>query len=137
MRKTALLASLLISLSVPTAAKAENSIPKPCQKYVDLAIKVGFKRHELPELFRIAYRESRCIPGNIGRNRNSAGEVTSQDWGLLQVNDYSWLRYLRDRNIIEKKEQLLNPRKNLVSALALVRYSEKEGLNKWYQWRTA
>lgn len=137
MRKTALLASLLISLSIPTTAVAATPIPKPCQKYVDMAIKVGFKRHELPELFRLAYRESRCIPGNIGRNRNMFGQVTSQDWGLLQVNDSSWLRYLRDRNIIDKKEQLLNPRKNLVSALALVRYSEKEGLNKWYQWRTA
>lgn len=137
MRKTALLASLVLINLTPARAGAATEIPANCKKLVPVALEVGFKRRDLPELFRIANRESRCIPWNKGFNKRADGTVWSTDWGVMQLNDYSWLRYLRDRNIIKVKEDLLNPRINLRAALALVKYSTERGLPKWYQWRTS
>lgn len=34
------------------------------------------------------YQESQFNNEAVGRNRNSKGEVTSTDWGLVQINDY-------------------------------------------------
>jgi hypothetical protein len=137
MRKPALLAStVLISLATATPAEAQPNIPEPCRKYVNTALEVGFRRGELPELFRLAMRESRCIPHNKGLNKRADGTVWSMDWGLLQVNDVSWLTYLREKGIIKQKEDLLNARINLRAALALVKYSTGKGYSKWHQWRT-
>jgi hypothetical protein len=55
----------------------------------------------------------------------------------MQVNDYSWITYLRGKKIVQKSSELTNPRKNLLAALALKEYSEKKGYGKWHQWRTA
>lgn len=138
MRKIALLASLAISTAIaPTRVAAQPVIPAPCQKYVQLALDVGFKKGELEELFRLAYRESRCNPKSIGYNKRANGTVWSTDIGIMQVNDYSWITYLRGKKIVSKSSELTNPRKNLLAALALKEYSEKEGYPKWHQWRTA
>lgn len=138
MRKIALLASLATFIAItPTRVTAQPVIPVPCQKYVQLALNVGFQKGELRELFRIAYRESRCNPDSIGYNKRADGQVWSTDYGLLQVNDYSWITFLRNKNIVNKSSELTNPQKNLRAALALKEYSEKEGYGKWHQWRTA
>ena len=138
MRKLALLASLTIFTAIiPTKVAAQPVIPAPCQKYVQLALDVGFKKGELEELFRLAYRESRCNPKSIGYNKRADGKVWSTDIGIMQVNDYSWITYLRGKKIVSKSSELTNPRKNLLAALALKEYSEKKGYGKWHQWRTA
>jgi hypothetical protein len=138
MRKLALLASLTIfTATTPTKVAAQPVIPAPCQKYVQLALHVGFKKGELEELFRLAYRESRCNPKSIGYNKRADGKVWSTDIGIMQVNDYSWITYLRGKKIVSKSSELTNPRKNLLAALALKEYSEKKGYGKWHQWRTA
>jgi hypothetical protein len=136
MRKSALLASIIIISLAPTRVEAKPNIPEPCRKYVNMALEVGFRRGELPELFRLAMRESRCIPHNKGLNKRADGSVWSTDMGLLQINNYSWVTYLRGLNIIKSSEDLLNARTNLRAALALVKYSEKKGYSKWHQWRT-
>lgn len=144
MRKLILTTSILsLSLLAPTIPAEASTSPSEgryspaCTKYVNLAREVGWPKSDRFMLRVIMWRESRCIPGNIGRNRNTFGVVTSQDWGLLQLNDVSWLRYLRDRRIIEQKEDLLNPRTNLIAGLALRTYSVDRGLSAWYQWRTS
>lgn len=138
MRKTALLASLAIFTAItPTRVAAQPVIPTQCQKYVQLALDVGFKKGELEELFRLAYRESRCNPKSIGYNKRANGTVWSTDIGIMQVNDYSWITFLRGKKIVSKSSELTNPQKNLRAALALKQYSEKEGYPKWHQWRTA
>ena len=137
MRKTALLASAVLISLTPARAGAATEIPAPCKKYVKLALEVGFKKGDIPELMRLAHRESRCIPTNIGLNKRADGSVWSKDVGLMQVNNYSWITYLRNQGIAQTSEDLLNPRTNLRAALALVKYSIKEGLPKWYQWRTS
>lgn len=137
MRKTALLASIITINLMPAQVGAATGIPTACKKYEKLALEVGFARGDLPELFRISYRESHCTPSSIGKNKNNFGVITSRDWGMTQVNDASWVTYLRDKHIIHVKEDLLNPRTNLRAALALVKYSIGRGLPKWHQWRTA
>lgn len=143
MRKR-ILTPFVLSLSLLATSPAEAAQSRSdgrysadCTKYVNLARKVGWPKSDRWMLRVIMHRESRCIPGNIGRNRNTAGEVTSQDWGLLQVNDVSWLTYLRGLGIIEKKEDLLDPRTNLIAGLALRQYSVEKGYSPWHQWRTS
>jgi hypothetical protein len=137
MRKPALLAStVLISLATATPAEAKPNIPEPCRKYVNTALEVGFRRGELPELFRLAMRESRCIPHNKGLNKRADGTVWSTDLGIMQINNYSWVTYLKGLGIIKHQDDLLNARINLRAALALVKYSTGKGYPKWHQWRT-
>lgn len=142
MRKR-ILTPIILSLSLlatspaeAAGSPAESRYSESCTKYVNLAREVGFKKSDRWMLRVLMHRESRCQPTSIGRNRNTLGQITSQDWGLLQVNDVSWLTYLRNLNIISKREDLLNPRTNLKAALALVEYTESKGLPRWYQWRT-
>jgi len=137
MRKTALLASAVLISLTPAQVGAATEIPTACKKYVKLALEVGFKKGDLPELFRLAHRESRCSPTAIGLNKRADGSVWSRDMGVMQINNYSWITYLRNQGIAQTSEDLLNPRTNLRAALALVKYSIKEGLPKWYQWRTS
>jgi hypothetical protein len=143
MRKR-ILTPVILSLSLlatspaeAAGSPAEGRNSDICTKYVNLARKVGWPKSDRWMLRLIMYRESRCQPTSIGRNRNTKGEVTSQDWGLLQINDVSWVRYLRDLGIIKDREDLLNPRINLTAALALRTYSVERGLSPWHQWRTS
>ncbi len=137
---TAILSLSLLATTIPAEAAtspSEGRYSPACTKYVNMAREMGWPKSDRFMLRVIMWRESRCIPANIGRNRNTAGEVTSQDWGLLQVNDMSWQRYLRDRGIIKNKEDLLNPRTNLIAGLALRTYSVEKGYSPWHQWRTS
>lgn len=137
---TSILSLSLLAPTIPAEAATSRSGGRnspACTKYVNMARKVGWPKSDRWMLRVIMWRESRCIPGNIGRNRNTAGEVTSQDWGLLQVNDVSWQTYLRNLGIIKSKEDLLNPRTNLIAGLALRTYSVEKGLSAWHQWKTS
>lgn len=143
MRKR-ILTPVILSLSLlatspaeAAGSPAEGRNSDICTKYVNLARKVGWPKSDRWMLRLVMYRESRCQPTSIGRNRNTKGEVTSQDWGLLQINDVSWVRYLRDLGIIKDREDLLNPRINLTAALALRTYSVERGLSPWHQWKTS
>lgn len=129
--------SLLATIPAEASASPADGRKSPvCTKYVNLAREVGWSKQDRWTLRSLMYRESRCQPTSIGRNRDTTGMVTSQDWGLLQVNDVSWVTYLKGLNIISKKEDLLNPRTNLKAGLALAEYSESKGLPRFYQWRT-
>lgn len=124
-----------ISISTPLEAKQTNQEFK-CPKAMSWAIQAGFHRLDLPKLDKIVYRESRCRPDAVGYNRRKDGTVWSTDYGLTQINDYSWLRYLRDRGVITKSSQLLEPFTNMKAARELFVYSKKKGLDPWHQWRT-
>lgn len=107
-----------------------------CHQWMATAVRVGFKKSDLKELDRLMYRESRCAPGARHLNKNSAGLVTSVDKGLMQINDKSWVTYLRNLGIIKSSDDLLHPGTNLKAAKALYDYSVEHGYNRWYQWRT-
>lgn len=139
MRKKRILIPAILSLSTlsisPALAAETPQEARRCDAAIQLARKVGWLKKDLSTLRYIMWRESRCQHDSIGRNRNTLGVVTSQDWGLLQINDASWVTYLRGKHIITRKEDLLNPRTNLKAGLILLRYSINEGLDRWHQWR--
>lgn len=129
-----ILTPAILSLSLlATPAQAEGF---KCPKAMALAIQAGFKKNDLPKLDHIIYRESRCAPGATNLNRRSDGTVWSTDYGLTQINGYSWVTYLRNKRIVSKSSELLEPLTNLRAAKALYDYSKKEGLDPWFQWRT-
>jgi hypothetical protein len=117
------------------SATPANATTFKCQRWMPMAMKVGFKKSDLKELDRIMYRESRCAPGAKHYNKRN-GKVWSTDMGLLQVNNYSWVTYLRGLKIIKSSDDLLHPETNLRAAKALYDYSVKRGYNRWHQWRT-
>lgn len=131
-RVAAVVAALL--LSVPANASAKPTFQ--CRRWHKLAIDVGFKVRDLPELDHIMYRESRCNPAAKGLNKNAYGKVWSIDRGLMQINDYSWVTYLRNQRIIKTSDDLYNPRTNLRAAKALYDYSVSRGYTPWAQWRS-
>lgn len=134
---TPLITILVLSTTTSPARASETPQERRrCDRAIQLARQVGWPVKDLKTLRYILWRESRCQPDSIGRNRNTLGVVTSQDLGYSQINDASWVRYLRDKGLIETRDDLLNPRTNLKAALLLAEYSEDRGLPRFYQWRT-
>lgn len=134
---TPLITILVLSTTTSPARASETPQERRrCDRAIQLARQVGWPVKDLKTLRYILWRESRCQPDSIGRNRNTLGVVTSQDLGYSQINDASWVRYLRDKGLIKTRDDLLNPRTNLKAALLLAEYSEDRGLPRFYQWRT-
>lgn len=108
-----------------------------CPQWYKLAREVGFTHRDYITLDPILYRESRCRPEAKGYNRRADGSVWSTDIGLSQINNYSWVTYLRRLGIIKHSDDLLHPRTNLRAAKALYDYSKSKGYSPWHQWRTS
>jgi len=130
---TLVIAAIIAVVPVPTNTHAAGF---KCPKAMALALQAGFSKNDLQKLDYIIYRESRCQPKAVGYNKRQDGTVWSRDLGLTQINDYSWITYLRNKKIIKQSLQLLQPLTNLIAAKALFDYSKEEGLNPWHQWRT-
>ena len=139
MRKRILTPAILVLSLLATSPAEASETPQEarrCDRAIQLARQVGWANKDLPRLRYILWRESRCQPQSIGRNYDkTTGEVWSRDWGYTQINDYSWVRYLRNLGIIQQKEDLLKPKTNLKAALELLRYSVRHGYDRWHQWR--
>lgn len=116
--------------STPAHAREWN-----CPQWYKLARDVGFTHRDYTTLDKILYRESRCRPEAKGFNKRKDGTVWSVDLGLSQINNYSWVSYLRNLGIIQKSDDLLHPRTNLRAAKALYDYSKSKGYSPWHQWR--
>lgn len=123
----------IAALTVTQAPTPVHAAEFKCERWHKLALKAGFKRGDLPTLDYIMYRESRCGPRSIGLNRTATGKVWSSDYGLTQINNFSWITFLRDRKIVRKSSDLLHPLANLRAAKALYDYSKERG-NPWRQW---
>ena len=138
MRKR-ILTPVILSLSLlaasPALASETPQEARRCDRAIELARQVGWLKKDLPYLRYILHRESRCQPDSIGRNRDTTGRVTSEDLGLAQINDRSWVTYLKNQGIIQQREDLLKPKTNLKAALELLRYSVRHGYDRWHQWR--
>lgn len=124
----------LFPTSAVSALKPKSELL--CPQWRDLALDVGFTARDYKKLDYIIWRESRCNPKSIGLNYDEDGSVWSKDWGLTQVNDYSWITYLRGKKIVSKSTQLLNPRRNLEAAYELFEYSSDRHDDPWLQWKT-
>jgi hypothetical protein len=156
MRKRILTPLIIIATLIPTTPALASEKPSQqfkCPKAMKMAREAGFPRRALPTLDRIVYRESKCEPKAVGWNYRKplthrdcklskwqtyrkCKAVRSADFGLTQINDNSWLTYLRQKNIIETRADLLDPLTNMKAAKALYDYSIEKGHDAWKQWDT-
>jgi len=111
--------------TLPPARHAE------CAKWLGLALRAGWKREVLPELERVLWKESRCLP-----HVHNATDPNGGSHGLAQVNGF-WCRpsryypdgYLQTKRILTTCDELYAPLINLRAALAIYDYAKG-----WSQW---
>lgn len=123
MKLLALTATVLLSLLPHGHAHAAKS-KGLCPQWRAHAVSVGWKAKNLATLDYIMFRESRCRPYALNTTLNRDG---SWDYGLLQINDKTWCLpsrywpkgYLQSFKVVKDCKQLLNPKMNLVAALAV------------------
>lgn len=159
MRKR-ILAPIIIALSITTTSPALAS-QKPSERFkcpdaIKVARTVGWQTRHLQQLDYIIYRETgrTCNPAVIGWNyqkgkthHDCRGKrhwwryrecpyIKSADFGLTQINDKTWVSYLKQRRIITHEKQLFHTRTNLKAAKALYDYAVARGDDGWIAWAT-
>lgn len=102
-----------------------------CLQWITTALSAGWQYVELPKLMRIMFRESRCLPDACGET-DSPHLRKCRDWGLMQINDYSWKRIIREMGM--NIEQMHDPYWNLWFARWLFEYSVKYNDYGWQPW---
>jgi len=102
-----------------------------CAEWGFTALAAGWEPDDLPQLFRYMHRESRCIPDACGiPDRPELRRC--RDWGLMQINDYSWKTTVRNMGM--EMSDMHNPYLNLVFAKWLFDYSENRNGCGWQPW---
>ncbi len=71
----------------------------------------------------------------VNENKRKDGSVWSKDLGLMQINDYSWRRWLREQGVITADSDLFTPAVNLKAALLIWKYGENRHGNGWIAWK--
>ena len=100
-----------------------------CVEWLPVALRAGWAVEDVPRLLRIMFRESRCLPGAC--SVSDSGRVC-RDWGLMQVNDYSWKSTVRGLGL--EMDQMWDPFWNLWFAKWLFDYSEGRNGDGWVPW---
>lgn len=103
-----------------------------CTEYFHLSLNAGWTIVDWPRLGNIMYRESRCIPTACGKT-DSPNIRKCRDWGLLQINDYSWKTTVRGLGL--DIEQMWEPYWNLWFGRWLFNYSLDKNGDGWQPWR--
>jgi hypothetical protein len=119
-------------LALRAEVEAQANIDGICAQWAGLAFDVGWPVREIPKLLRIIYRESRCLPDACGVPDRPDLRVC-RDWGLTQINDYSWKKTIRGQGL--EMRDMWNPELNLRFALWLFNYSEDRNGDGWQPWR--
>jgi len=101
-----------------------------CAEWAGLAFDVGWPKGEIPRLLRIMFRESRCLPGAC--SVSDSGRVC-RDWGLMQINEYSWRRSVVGQGYV--MSDMWVPEHNLRFALWVFNYSLERNGDGWLPWR--
>jgi hypothetical protein len=122
--------------NVPPQLREEGALPKApeipedarCPQWWGLAKEVGWGVGELPHLDVVIYRESRCLPEVHNRKDPNGGSR-----GLTQING-SWTRWLRERGVVDRVEDLFDPETNLRAALLIYRYGIDRYEFGWGPW---
>jgi hypothetical protein len=102
-----------------------------CIEWADEALNAGWPSHDLPRLLRIMYRESRCLPDACSVP-DRPDQRKCRDWGLMQINDYSWKRHVREQGFNMK--DMHDPLANLIFARWLFELSETTNGCGWQPW---
>jgi hypothetical protein len=102
-----------------------------CEQFSALAINLGWDPNQRTVLESIMARESGCRPNAHNKTLN---RDKSQDYGLLQINDRSWSKWLQRQGIINETADLLQAQTNLLAGLAIYNYGmERYGFG-WGPW---
>lgn len=102
-----------------------------CEQFSALAINLGWDPDQRTVLESVMARESGCRPNAHNKTLN---RDKSQDYGLLQINDRSWSKWLQRQGIINKTSDLLHAQTNLLAGLAIYNYGvERYGFG-WGPW---
>ena len=101
-----------------------------CGEYYDTAIRAGWTPEEWPKLQKIMYRESRCLPDAC--SQSDSGRVC-RDWGLMQINEYSWRRHIIAQGY--KMADMHNPYSNLKFARWIYELEVSNGGTGWGAWK--
>lgn len=104
----------------------------PCREFFHTSIKAGWTIEEWPRLGKIMWRESRCLPDACGET-DSPHLRKCRDWGLLQINDYSWKTTIRNMGM--NIEQMHDPYWNLWFGRWLFEYSLDRNDDGWFPWK--
>ena len=99
-----------------------------CPQWWGLALSVGWRADDMRSLDVVLHRESRCDP-SVWNEKDPMGGSR----GLAQVNG-SWTRWLREKGVLDVKEDLFEPRVNLIAALEIYRYGVDRYGFGWGPW---
>lgn len=123
--------SVYIPVSDPVDLMREAVIgdATKCQEWAGLAYDIGWPPAEIPRLLDIMHRESRC--NSKACSESDSGRVC-RDWGLMQINEYSWRSTIRKQGMV--MSDMWNPELNLRFALWLWTYSEDRNGDGWQPW---
>lgn len=136
-RWAALVAALVITNAAPVHASEHRAFSMPslppgrCWQFYHLALDAGWTQGQWRTLDRIIYRESRCMPTACSvPDRPDLRRC--RDWGLTQINDYSWKRTVRNLGLT--MEQMTDPFWNLWVAKWIYDYSLERNGCGWLPW---
>ena len=102
-----------------------------CEQFSALAINLGWPADQRTVLESVMKRESNCTPKAHNKTLN---RDKSQDYGLLQINDRSWTKWLQGKGIITQVQDLLHAETNLLAGLEIYNYGvERYGFG-WGPW---
>ena len=102
-----------------------------CEQFSALAINLGWPADQRTVLEAVMARESGCRPNAHNKTLN---KNKSQDYGLLQINDRSWTKWLQGKGIINQTSDLLHAETNLLAGLEIYNYGvERYGFG-WGPW---
>jgi len=118
-----------VEVPVDLVRQAVIESAEHCPEWAGLAYDIGWPVFEIPKLLKIMHRESRCLPDAC--SESDSGRVC-RDWGLMQINEYSWKRTITNQGMV--MSDMWNPELNLRFALWLWTYSEDRNGDGWQPW---
>lgn len=135
------LVALVAFFIITSSAAAEASMvrifsmpalpPGKCWRFFHIALDAGWTKEDWRTLDRVIYRESRCQPTACSKpDRPDLRKC--RDWGLTQINDYSWKRTVRQLGL--EVEMLADPFWNLWVARWIYEYSQEKNGCGWQPW---
>ena len=102
-----------------------------CEQFSALAVNLGWPADQRTVIESIMARESGCRPNAHNKTLN---RDKSQDYGLLQINDRSWTKWLKQKGIINETADLLHAQTNLLAGLEIYNYGVKRYGFGWGPW---